>query len=503
MASIVSSAGSQAIATAAAAASKSLISRRLYRNLLRTAAPFTSPSPDATVLSCLLQRTGIDDHVDDWESYATGKVFDDDGNAVFSSEDQARDLTYSYADRIPALAGGLPRTKNQTTSNASRDYQKLFRRLLREVVTGTNGFAKMAFPSQVDPTRLRKIIQREFRNGDDAVSTIFDDAARRQTALTAIRELNKKLAFHGRLQKMAPVPNPRQAAWNVSPLDVGSPSFKLRPGMFLVSHPFMNDGFFSKSVICILDHTSIHDLPEDENDESYTATTPAGSYQMHCQTYGLIINRVSVRAETGRNRTLKEAFQEHMLPERITETFGNCIVRSGGPVHVSLQMIYSAPPSSSEQGEDVFSTIGGKVIPAVEEKEGDSSALYSDRGTYFQGHIFKAASAIENGTLDRDDVSFFVGASTWSHGQLASEIARGYWIPCRGPPEMALHGICEHEPGSASGKRPLTDLWLSMMSACGEDAAKLAHLFYHEDQWDENGLACDAFDDSFDDILVL
>jgi hypothetical protein len=68
---------------------------------------------------------------------------------------------------------------------------------------------------------------------------------------------------------------------------------------------------------------------------------------------------------------------------------------------------------------------------------------------------------------------------------------------------MALHGICEHEPGSASGKRPLTDLWLSMMSACGEDAAKLAHLFYHEDQWDENGLACDAFDDSFDDILVL
>jgi hypothetical protein len=37
-----------------------------------------------------------------------------------------------------------------------------------------------------------------------------------------------------------------------------------------------------------------------------------------------------------------------------------------------------------------------------------------------------------------------------------------------------------------------------MMSACGEDEGKLAHLFYHE-EWDENGLACDAFGDDDDD----
>ena len=105
-----------------------------------------------------------------------------------------------------------------------------------------------------------------------------------------------------------------------------------------------------------------------------------------------------------------------------------------------------------------------------------------------------------------DDVSFFVGASTWSPGQLAAEIAQGYWIPCRGPPEMALDGICEHDDvpttDESGGKRPLADLWLSMMSACGDEEAKLSHLFHH-DHWDENGMPCDDFDDFDDDIVVF
>ena len=109
-------------------------------------------------------------------------------------------------------------------------------------------------------------------------------------------------------------------------------------------------------------------------------------------------------------------------------------------------------------------------------------------------------------TTTIDDVSFFVGASTWSPGQLAAEIAQGYWIPCRGPPGMALDGICEHEaaPSSSSSgtRRPHADLWLSMMSACGADESKLSHLF-HNDHWDENGMACDSFDDDDDDIVVF
>lgn len=114
-----------------------------------------------------------------------------------------------------------------------------------------------------------------------------------------------------------------------------------------------------------------------------------------------------------------------------------------------------------------------------------------------------------------DDVAFFVGASTWGPGQLAKEIDQGYWLPCRGPPEIALTGICEHENmppemtdaptattnGGGGGiaatktnnKRPLADLWLSMMSACGEDEAKLAHLFFHEEELDDEGLPCDIW----------
>ena len=64
---------------------------------------------------------------------------------------------------------------------------------------------------------------------------------------------------------------------------------------------------------------------------------------------------------------------------------------------------------------------------------------------------------------------------------------------------MALDGICEHEEypddcSFASKNRPLADLWLSMMSACGTEEAKLSHLF-HNDHWDENGMPCDDFGD--------
>jgi hypothetical protein len=93
-----------------------------------------------------------------------------------------------------------------------------------------------------------------------------------------------------------------------------------------------------------------------------------------------------------------------------------------------------------------------------------------------------------------DDISFFVGASSWYHGQLEREIKQGCWIPCCGPPEIALSGVCEHEPTDDEGKpRPKADLWLSMMSAMGEGEAMLAHLLVAAPQDDEYGDACDDF----------
>jgi putative AlgH/UPF0301 family transcriptional regulator len=242
------------------------------------------------------------------------------------------------------------------------------------------------------------------------VSTIFDDQTRRQVAFTALRELNKKLSYYEILSENAPQIVPQQAAWQVSALPFHPPASYLRPGAFLVSHPFMNDSFFSKTVIIILDHTPI--IPQDdpskgEHDEQNDRIPDDGNIQQPTtypgQTYGLIINRVSVDRKTGKNRTLEDAFQENLLPARVASVFGDSTVREGGPVHTSLQMIHSLSSSSSSSSdqEDVASLVGGTIIPTITDDEEQSPALYSDRATYFKGNIFKAMNAIDDGTLDR------------------------------------------------------------------------------------------------------
>ena len=92
-----------------------------------------------------------------------------------------------------------------------------------------------------------------------------------------------------------------------------------------------------------------------------------------------------------------------------------------------------------------------------------------------------------------DDVAFMVGASCWYPGQLEKEINEGCWLLCRGQPEMALSGTCEHEQTEAGEPRPKADLWLSMMSAVGEEEARLAHLMQAADDDDEYGGAVDEF----------
>lgn len=95
--------------------------------------------------------------------------------------------------------------------------------------------------------------------------------------------------------------------------------------------------------------------------------------------------------------------------------------------------------------------------------------------------------------ISTDDVSFFVGASCWYPGQLEKEIKQGCWLLCRGPPEIALSGVCEHEPTQDEEPRPKADLWLSMMCAYGEDEAKLAQLTLTASEDDVYGEACDEF----------
>ena len=229
----------------------------------------------------------------------------------------------------------------------------------------------MNFPSQVDTSTIQSVIRREFRDDISSVSKSFDHLTRRQVAFTALRELNRKISFFEKAKYNSPEYLPQQAAWHVSPLPFSPPAAYLKPGAFLVSHPKMTDSFFSKSVICLLDR----------------------KYN-NGQTYGVIINRTSVNTETGKNRTLKEAFDDNMLPTKLAEAFGDLEVKRGGPVHVALQMLYSLPGSEEN-------SIGGSIIPMIPDDEDSSTAIFSDRATYFQGDVFKAITAVEKGTLDR------------------------------------------------------------------------------------------------------
>jgi putative AlgH/UPF0301 family transcriptional regulator len=464
-----------------------LVIRTLYRSLLRAAKPFSSPSPNAVVLSCLLHRTGIDDAVAwDPSPIATETTEKTKGPRQPRSVDEARDLSRSYAEEDNDDMSFNPFDERHTPNHI------LFRRLLREVVTGTDGYRQMQFPSDMDTNRLKQVIRREFRS----TSSKFDAATRQQVAFFALRELNKKLSWAECLSKGIKEKDPesildrnqRQTARNVSRLPLDPASY-LRAGTYLVAHPLLT-GFFRRAVICILDHTETESAP---------ASRIGG-------TYGLIVNRISTSPSSGRRRTLKEVLRT--LPPELVQAFGNCSVREGGPVHLSLQMIHARTPDQP--------ALGGTVLRASAEKETTSTALDSDRAVYYQGNMLDAADAVINGALDRgkcrltpyklfisqshltcpfcdsDDVSFYVGASCWDVGQLEGEIERGYFIPCRGPPSISLTGSCERVGDDDKDmNRPKADLWLSMMCAMGEDEANLAHLLSNDDDFSDFGESCD------------
>jgi Uncharacterized ACR, COG1678 len=160
---------------------------------------------------------------------------------------------------------------------------------------------------------------------------------------------------------------------------------------------------------------------------------------------------------------------------------------------MSLQMLHSV---TCEQQEEL--QLGGHLITQVSTQgsdEYDASTLKEGQAIYYGGDLLKVAEAALEGGLDQHrDVVFFAGASSWSSGQLESEVERGYWLPCRGPVSVALTGTCHGRDGEAGAttQRPKSDLWLSMMAACGEEEAALAHLVLVDDGEDDFGRPCDA-----------
>ena len=441
------------------------------------------------------------------------------------------------------------------TSSRRPSHEVLFRKLLQDLIGG--GDAQMRFPSHVvandDVNRLEEMVRKEFRApslgewnacvvGETIaaqnqqpieVSAYFSDASRREAAFLALRELNKKLIWAesmgmqlGRNRKEKDLLKAKrryrqQAAKNVEILPKKSPSSYLRAGTFLVANPLLS-GYFANTVIAILDHTEPHvatknDATDGGNDDGLVE---GDQYPSGGGTYGVIVNRLSFssipnEAGSPRPRVLREVLRPDCIPPILRRAFGDSIVREGGPVNVSVQMMHTASPDLEEELK-----LGGMVLPMVLSDDRDeqagkvlSAAADSDSAVYFNSDLIKAAQSVIDGKMERDDFTFFVGASVWTVGQLKREIEQGFWIPVRGPPNMAYSGMCEHQEFEEEEKedeaeaddtneemnkkkkaktRPKADLWLSMLSAVGEHEAELAELVGQEDVGkDPNSKPCD------------
>lgn len=420
---------------------QALVSRSLYRSILRASKPFTFP-PNAVVLTCLLHRLGGDD-----EEFSS--LWHNDSNDV------------------------RPTFPNSSASS-------LFKRLLDEVISGNSlGFRQMSFPSQVDTTRLRSVVRREFRCGPESLSRLADVPSRRQAAFSALRELNKKLAWSEKLllQVSLRAPDPPLPVRGFRSLPCNSLSSSLRPGCFLIAHPHLS-GFFRRSVILLLDHNEVEDS---------TSRTGYGSY-------GVIVNRPAVSPiDPYRRLQLNEVL--HPLPSVIENVFSSSYVREGGPVHMSLQILTAA---SSEQHDECH--IGGQLLSSQPNSVSEDLSIIAKTGkaVYYGGDLVRIASATQQGKLDCHDTVFFVGASSWEAGQLESEVNRGCWLPCEGPVEAVFTGTCEQQDdltSAAPSQDPNADyLWLSMLSACGPNEAAFANLMLEDDGDDELGVPCDVVD---------
>jgi putative AlgH/UPF0301 family transcriptional regulator len=474
--------------------SASLI-RCLYRSLLKATKPLHSKTSNSVIFNCLFHRTGVED--ENWSSFLR-KLADNSGTD--DDDDEATTIN---------VGGG---------KNDNQQHQQsitLFRKLLQEVITGDiDGIRQMQFPCHVvdssnESNQFHRIIRREFRmntNGKNSISSSFHDNVRLEVAFMALREINKKLAWFDHLQTQVAnqKQHPNQAALHVQQLPLRPSSTYLRPGTFLISHPHMT-GYFRRSVICILDHKE-----EDDVDtillSSRTKSLNRSSSSSY-GTYGLIINRTCSSPHSGKHLTLDEILRP--IPPKLLTAFGTTLVKEGGPVHMSLQMVLS---SHSRLQDDLSLEIGGTFIRPAEVGTVNDDSTSGSLSTYYNGDVFKAADAVASGQLDPNDVSFFVGASCWSVGQLESEIERGFWLPCSGPLEIAQSGICHHHQQSSvmnaatdpadittttigrNNDRPRPDLWLSMLCACGTNEAELAHFFADDDGKNEFGGPCDGLD---------
>ena len=138
----------------------------------------------------------------------------------------------------------------------------------------------------------------------------------------------------------------------------------INSGDILIAKPFLQDGYFKRSVVYMCEH----------NDKG---------------SLGFIVNKPQ-------GLLLKDIFP-HLKN-------GNFLLFEGGPVSPN-QLFYTH-------------TLGAEL----------SDSMEIANGVYWGGNFFELSDLIEQGKVTKDNIRFYVGYSGWNAGQLDEEMKGDSWF---------------------------------------------------------------------------
>lgn len=142
-----------------------------------------------------------------------------------------------------------------------------------------------------------------------------------------------------------------------------SPS-DLKPGVLLISEPFLEDPSFKRSVILLCEHTSSH-------------------------SFGLVLTQP------------QEVILDSIMDAKI---MGEIPLFAGGPVDPTILQFVHRRPDLIQGGQE--------IAP----------------GIFWAGDFEQAIEAVIDGTISFQEIKFFIGYSGWSAGQLDRELKSDSWI---------------------------------------------------------------------------
>ncbi len=142
-----------------------------------------------------------------------------------------------------------------------------------------------------------------------------------------------------------------------------SPS-DLKPGVLLISEPFLEDPSFKRSVILLCEHSSSH-------------------------SFGLVLTQP------------QEVILDSIMDAKV---MGEIPLFAGGPVDPTILQFIHRRPDLIQGGQEI------------------------SPGLFWAGDFEQAIEAVVDGTISFQEIKFFIGYSGWSAGQLDRELKSNSWI---------------------------------------------------------------------------